>query len=379
VSASGSVQIQPVLRRSELRQFLKLPFRLYRDNPCWVPPLWVDRMAFFDVKKNPFYRTAEVALFLARRGGEPVGRIAACVNHDYNEFHGEQTGSFGFFEAVNDRTVAHALLDTAAEWLAARGQKRILGPLNFSTNHDIGFLADAYDLPPVIMMPYNPPYYLKLAEGWGLVPTKDVLAFKYVADHPVPERIRRIAERVKKRTGIRIRNIDPRQFDREIQRVREIYNQAWSKNWGFVPLTEAEFAHIAKDLKLALDPRLAHIAEVEGRPVGFSLSVPDVFKSQIRIRSGRLFPTGLLRLLWDLKIRRSIRSIRTLTMGVIHEYQRRGIEAAFYIETIDQGTAAGYEWTEISWVLEDNDMMIKAAEALGSRRYKTYRVYHKEL
>jgi hypothetical protein len=376
---SSSVQIQPVLSRSELRQFIKLPFRLYRNDPCWVPPLLVDRMAFFDFKKNPFYRTSEVALFLARRGGEPVGRIAACVNHDYNKFHGEQTGSFGFFEAENDDAVSGALFDTAAEWLTARGQTRILGPLNFSTNHDIGFLADAYDLPPVIMMPYSPGYYLDLAQSWGFTKAKDVLAFHMGSERPVAERIRKIAARVKARTGIEIRSIDMRRFAKEIQRVREIYNQAWSKNWGFVPLTEAEFAHIAKDMKLVLDPRLAFIAEVGEQPVGFSLSLPDVFQSQIKIRSGRLLPTGLFRLLWDLKVRRSIHNVRTLTMGVIHEYQKRGIEAVFYIETFDRGIDAGYRSTEISWVLEDNDMMIKAAEALGGRRYKTYRIYEKAI
>jgi GNAT superfamily N-acetyltransferase len=379
VSASGPVQVLPVLSRSELREFIKFPFRLYRNNPCWVPPLLVDRLAFFDFKKNPFYRTADVCLFMARRGREPVGRIAACVNHDYNKTHGEQTGSFGFFEAENDQRVSGALFEAAAEWLTARGQTRILGPLNFSSNHDIGFLTDAYDLPPVIMMPYNPAYYLELTQAWGFEKAKDALAFHMGSEPPVAERIRKIAARVKERTGIHIRNIDVSRFDSEIQRVREIYNQAWSKNWGFVPLTEAEFAHIAKDMKLVFDPRLAFIAEVEERPIGFSLTLPDVYKSQIKIRSGRLFPTGLFRLLWDLKVRHSIHSTRTLTMGVIQEYQKRGIEAVFYVESFDRGTSAGYYATEISWVLEDNDMMIKAAEALGGVRYKTYRIYEKAL
>jgi GNAT superfamily N-acetyltransferase len=379
VIVGESVAIRPVQTRQELRSFIKFPFALYRDDPNWVPPLIVDRLAFFDRKKNPFYQTAETGLFLAFRDGVPVGRIAACVNHDYNDFHGEKTGVFGFFEAIDDDEVAAALFDSAAEWLKARGMTRMLGPFNFSTNHELGFLAEGYDRPPVVMMTYNPPYYLKLAERWGMSKAKDLLAFWLVQDSPPSDRIRKIATRVRERNRVTVRRLDMSNFENEIELVRQIYNQAWSRNWGFVPLREAEFAHMAKDMKLIVDRDLAFIAEADGRPVGFCLTLPNVYEVQRKIRNGRLFPTGLFRLLWALKVARSIRSTRIVTMGVIHEYQKRGIEAVFYVESFDRGTAKGYESGEISWILEDNDMMIKAAEALGAKRYKTYRIYEKAL
>jgi GNAT superfamily N-acetyltransferase len=340
--------------------------------------LWIDRRAFFDQKKNPFYRTADTALFVAYRNGVACGRIGACVNRDHNTFHETKTGSFGFFECEPDQAVATALLDTVAEWVAARGMDTLLGPLSFSTNHEVGFLTDAFDTPPMVMMSYNPPYYLDLVESWGMAKAKDMWAFKMDGTKPPPERVRRIAERVRQRANVTIRSIRLSEFEAEIDRIREIYNQAWSKNWGFVPLGEDEFQHIAKDMKLIIKPNWALMAEVEGRPIGFSLTLPNVFASQIRIRSGRLLPTGIFRLLWDLKVRKST-SARVITMGVIHDYQKRGIESVFYIDTFDRTTADGIEWGELSWVLEDNEMMIRAAEAMGAFRYKTYRVFGKTL
>ena len=374
---SEGIEIRAVGQGPTLKQFVKFPFKINKDNPIWVPPLIVDRMDFFNKDKNPFYKRADVELFMAFQNGAPVGRIAACINHDHNDFHQEKMGSFGFFESVDDSAVAHALFDTAAEWLRQRGQTRIMGPLNFSTNHEVGFLVEGYDLPAVVMMPYNPPYYLKLAESWGLTKAKDLVAFKI--DSSPGDRIRRIAERVRKRHNVEIRNLNLKDFDAEINRIRLIYNQAWSKNWGFVPLQEEEFAHIAKDMKMIIDPDIAFIAEIDGRPVGFSLSLPNIYEAQIHIRDGRLFPTGIFKLLWTLKIKKSIRSTRIITLGVIHEYQRRGIEAVFYIETYDRSVKNGYDRGEISWILEDNEMMIKAAQAMGSEQYKKYRVLEKPL
>jgi GNAT superfamily N-acetyltransferase len=372
------VVVNPVQGSKELRAFLQVPFSLQGENPCWVPPLWVDRLAFFDRQKNPFYKTADVELFLAYRGGHAVGRIAACVNHDFNATHTTKTGSFGFFESPDDLEVASALLEAAGAWLRERGMTDALGPLNFSSNHEIGFLADAYDLPPVLMMTYNPPYYLDLVEGCGWTKAKDLWAFKLSGIVPPPERIRRISEKVRERTRVKIRTLDKKRFAAEIDSVREVYNQAWSRNWGFVPLREEEFNHIAADLKLILRPEWALVAEVDGRPIGFSLTLPNVYRSQINLRNGRLLPTGLFRLLWDIKFRRPS-TARVITMGVIPEYQKRGIESIFYIETFDRTSRDGIQWGELSWVLEDNDMMVRAAEALGAARYKTYRVYGKRL
>jgi GNAT superfamily N-acetyltransferase len=379
VTGASGLVVTPVRTRGELRRFVRIPFALYKDHPHWVPPLILDRMAFFDLRKNPFYETAEVALFIAWRDGRPVGRIAACVNHDYNEFHDEKTGTFGFFECTRDFEAANALFDTAAEWLRAREQVRIMGPFSFSTNHEVGFLIEGFDRPPAVMMTYTHPYYTELAEAWGFAKAKDLLAYRIERDSPPAERIRRIAARLKARDQVTVRNLDMGQFDAEIERVRRIYNQAWSKNWGFVPLREEEFAHIARDLKLLLQPELAFIAEVAGRPVGFCLALPNVYEVQLKIKNGRLFPAGLLRLLWALKVKKSITSIRMITMGVVHDFQKRGIETVFYVETFDRAAAMGYQWGEISWILEDNELMVRAAEALGSKHYKTYRIYDKAL
>jgi GNAT superfamily N-acetyltransferase len=375
---SRSAAIQPVRRRRELREFLQVPFDLHGHDPLWVPPLWVDRLAFFDREKHPFYRTSEVELFVARSGGRPVARIAACVNRDFNATHGTQTGSFGFFECPNQPELAGDLLATACEWLRARGMTEALGPFNFSTNHEVGFLADAFDQPPVLMMSYNPPYYLELVESCGWTKAKDMYAFKMSGQVPPPERVRRISDKVRERTRVQIRTLDTKRFKSEIDLVREVYNQAWSRNWGFVPLTEAEFRHAAHDMKLILRPDWALIAEVDGRPIGFSLTLPNVYESQIKLRRGRLLPTGLFRLLWDLKVRRP-KTARVITMGVVHDFQKRGVESIFYLETWDRAHRDGIEWGELSWVLEDNDMMVRAAEALGAVRYKTYRVYGKRL
>lgn len=379
MSEVAGVVVRPVHNRGELRRFIKLPFRLYRHDPNWVPPLILDRLAFFDIRKNPFYLSADIALFLAWRGSTPVGRIAACVNHDYNEFHAEKSGVFGFFECERDPEAACALFDTAAEWLKARGQSRMHGPFNFSTNHEVGFLVDGFGVPPAVMMTYTHAYYTELAEAWGLTKAKDLLAYRIDKSSPPALRIRKIASRVRTRNRVTIRSIDMNQFEQEIERLRRIYNEAWSKNWGFVPLREEEFSHIAKDLKLIVAPELAFVAEADGRPVGFSLALPNINEIQIKIRNGRLLPTGLLRLLWDLKVKKSIRGIRIITMGVVHDYQKRGIESVFYVETFDRAAQMGYEWGEISWILEDNDLMIRAAEALGSKRYKTYRIYGKSI
>jgi GNAT superfamily N-acetyltransferase len=379
VNPGAGVEIRPVRSRGDLRRFIKFPFRLYRDEPNWVPPLIADRLQFFDIQKNPFYRSADVALFMAWRGTRPVGRIAACVNHDYNEFHQEQSGVFGFFECERDPDAAGALFGTAAAWLKARDQTSMFGPFNFSTNHEVGFLVKGFDSPPAVMMTYTHPYYAELAEAWGMTKVKDLIAYYMHKSSPPAERIRKIAARVRARNKVTIRAIDMEKFEQEIERVRQIYNEAWSKNWGFVPLREEEFAHIARDMKLIVSPELAFVAEADGRPVGFSLALPNVHESQIKIRNGRLFPTGLVRLLWDIKVKKSIRGIRIITMGVVHEYQKRGIESVFYVETFDRASAMGYEWGEISWILEDNDLMIRAAEALGSKPYKTYRIYGKPL
>lgn len=371
---SSGIEIRPVEARSDLTRFLKLPERMYRGDPCWVSPLLVERREFFNPKKNPFFNHAEVALYLAYKNGQPAGRISAHISRTHNTYHHEKAGFFGFFETVEDYPVAEALLQAAAEWGRAKGMDKIRGPLNFTTNHEVGLLVDGFNRPPVIMMTYNPAYYARFIEQFGFRKAMDLYAYYGTDDQPIPERVIRVIERVKERSGCTLRSMDFGNFDREVTTIKEVYNGAWAANWGFVPLTDEEFDFTAKDLKQIADPELILIAEDHGRPVGFSMALPDFNQVLIRL-NGRLLPFGLLKLLWLTKVRRIIDGVRVLTMGVLPEYRKRGLDNIFYLETFNRGVARGYRWGEFSWVLENNEMMKHVAENLGYRRYKTYRVY----
>jgi GNAT superfamily N-acetyltransferase len=371
---SRAIEIKPVKTGAELARFLKLPESIYAGNPCWVCPLLVERKEFFDRGKNPFFDTAEVALFLALQDGIPVGRISAHISRPYNEYHREKTGFFGFYESIDEFAVAEALFRTAAEWVRERGMDRLRGPMNFTTNHELGLLLDVFDRPPVIMMPYNPEYYVGLFEKFGLVKAMDLYAYYGTDDQPIPERVKRVIERVKQRSGCTIRPIDFGNFSREAAAIKNIYNGAWADNWGFVPMSGAEFDFTAKDMKKIADPELILIAEDAGRPVGFSMALPDFNQVLIRL-NGRLLPFGLFKLLWLTKVRHVIDGVRVLTMGILPEYRRRGLDNIFYYETFERGVARGYKWGEFSWILENNDMMNRAAQNLGYRKYKTYRIY----
>jgi GNAT superfamily N-acetyltransferase len=355
-------------------RFLKLPARIHRGNPCWVNPLLVERREFFDRRKNPFFNHADVALYLAYKDGVPVGRISAHISHTHNEYHQEKTGFFGFFETIDDYAVAESLLQTAVDWVREKGMERARGPMNFTTNHETGLLVDGFDRPPVIMMSYNPKYYPEFFERFGLAKAMDLYAYYGTARQQIPERVTRVIERVKKRSRCTIRAIDFDNFDREIAAIKEIYNGAWADNWGFVPLTDEEFDFTAKDMKKIADPELILIAEDNGRAVGFSMGLPDFNQVLIRL-NGRMLPFGLLKLLWLTKVRRVINGLRVVTMGILPEYRKRGLDNIFYLETFNRGVARGYRWGEFSWVLENNRLMNRVPENLGYQRYKTYRVY----
>jgi len=252
------------------------------------------------------------------------------------------------------------------------------GPANFSSNDDWGFLADGFDKPPVFMMPYNPRYYLNLAEQYGFTKAKDLLAY-YMSDKTqIPEKAVRIAELVKRKHNIEVRTIDVSNFDSELQTVREIYNSAWSKNWGFVPMTEEEINHTADDFKKILDPDIVFLAFVDGKPAGFSLALPDL-NPVFRAMNGKLFPLGLFKFLWHTKIKKSITGLRFLAMGVVHKYQKRGIDNIFYLDTYRNGTKKGYTWAELSWILEDNMLMNRVLTMIGAVPYKRYRLYDKKI
>ena len=369
----STIEVVEVESASQLRRFIAYPNELYKDDPNYVAPLTSERLEFFDFKKNPFYRSAKAKLFLARQNGQIAGRIATCVNFNHNEFHGEQTGFFGFFDCPDNYEIASMLLKVAMITLKREGMEKMRGPMSFSTNHECGFLIEGFDSPPVVMMPYNQPYLPKLAERFGLKKAMDLLAYKLISDDPIPERIQTVADRIRQRAGITLRSINMSDFDNEARRINSIYRDAWEKNWGFVPMTEEEFFHMARQLKQIIDPNLVIIAEHEGKPVAFSLAVPDVNQALIHL-NGKLLPLGLLKLLWHTKIRNKIDGARIIMLGVMPRFQKRGIDSMLYVSTYQRGVERGYTWAELSWILETNDLMRRGAEQLGAKMYKRYRI-----
>lgn len=340
-----------------------------------MPPLRHSLTTLLDRDKHPFHHHAEVAYFIAERDGVAVGRIAAIINRLHNEFHNEQTGFFGFFECENDPDTARQLINAASAWLRDRGMERMRGPMNFSTNEECGLLVDGFETRPMIMMPHNPPYYARLMDAAGLEKCRDLLAY-WLDDANPPERLVRGLERVLSRTGTTIRSFDMSRFDAEVAAIKEVYNSAWSQNWGFVPMTDAEFAHMAKDLKPVVDPDLCLIAEVDGNPIGFSLALPDLNEALKHLPNGKLLPFGIFRFLWE---KRRIRGMRVLTLGFKPGYQHQGIGPAFYVRTLQIGGSKGYTHGEASWILEDNWDMRRPLERMGGRAYKTYRIYETAL
>lgn len=367
------IDIVEVESRSQLNRFIDYPNRLYKDDPNYVAPLTMERKTFFDTDKNPFYKTARVKLFLALKNQQVCGRIATCVNFTHNEYHSEQTGFFGFFDCEDDHDVAAKLLKVAMIELKREGMEKMRGPASFSTNHECGFLVDGFDSPPMVMMTYNRPYLPRLAEKFGLKKSMDLLAYRMSSRQTFPERITKLVDRVRTRSGITLRPINMRNFQSEAESIRKIYNQAWQHNWGFVPMSEAEFNHMAKDLKQIVRPELLLIAEHEKEPVGFAMAIPDINQALIRL-NGKLLPLGICKLLWHTKVRNKIDSFRVVTLGLTPDFQKRGIDAWMYWTLYHRGTELGYQWAEFSWILETNELMRRALEQLGSEVYKRYRI-----
>ncbi len=358
-------------------QFIKFPWKIYRNDPNWVPPLLMDRKKFLDKTKNPFFRDNPTEFYLAYRNGEIVGRIAAILNKQHNQYHNDKTGFFGFLEAVNDRTVWEALLNTAKDWLRKQGCDRMMGPMNPSTNDEVGFLIDGFDTPPFFMMTHNPPYYIDLMESLGYRKAKDLYAY-YLDEETVviTPKLQRVYDMLHKKFPVKIRTVDMKHFERELELVRDIYNDAWSKNWGFVPLTPDEFDFIANDFKQIIDPDVVLIGEYQGEAVGFLLALPNYNEVFKRIPNGRLLPFGIFKFLW---YKNKIKTLRILTLGIKQKYQPLGLGALFYIEIIRRGLKKGYTTGEMSWILEDNELMNKPARMLGGKVYKTYRIYETDL
>jgi hypothetical protein len=376
---SSAVSVAAVSGKHDVDEFIKLPWRLYRDNPNWVPPLLRLQRELFSPKQNPFFQHADVCLFLARRQREVVGRISAQIDREHNQYHNERTGFFGFFECVNDPAVAASLLATAEEWLCARLMDRVRGPLNFSVNGELGFLVEGFDSPPQILMPYTQPYYLHLVEGCGYEKVQDLLAWRWQSQ-PVPEGPARIVRELRSRPEVRVRTANMRRFDEEIGTILELYNEAWSENWGFVPATKAEASQMSRDLKFLADPHIVPFVEIDGRPAGVALAVPNL-NEVIHDLDGKLLPFGFVKLLWRLKVRRP-KTGRLLLLGIRKEYRTRRYAGLAYLlcdEIYRQARKRGYEWAEFSWTLEDNHLINSLITKIGCTHYKTYRIYEKEL
>lgn len=378
------VTISQVTSQEERKAFLRFPWTVYQDDPYWVPPIFSERLDFTNPDKNPFYNHADVALFTARRGEDMVGTIAAFSNHRHNEYQGENIGFFGFFEVLQDPEAAQALLTTAENWAREQSHTALRGPAQFDTNDECGLLVEGFDDSPRILMTYNPRYYMDYLEDNGYQKARDLWAYKLATQKFVDnigERLDRITNKILARRNITVRNLDMRNFESEVELVKDLYNSAWSKNWGFVPMDDAEFDHLAEQLRQIIDPDLVFVAIKEGKPVGFSLSLLDL-NQPLRLA----YPTPdtpewwvMAKLVWNWKVMGRVDWVRVFALGVIDEFRSLGIDAIFYYKTAKAAMQKGVKFGEMSWVLEDNAEMNKPIQAMGGEVYKTYRFYEKSL
>lgn len=376
---TAGLELREVHSRREMASFIDLPWRIYADDPAWVPPLRIEVKEFLDPRKHPFYRHGAATKFIVLRGREVVGRILAADDPNYNAEYGENIGTFGMFESIDDPRVAHLLLDAAAGWLRGRGRDAVRGPIDYSVNYPCGLLVDGFQTPPRVMMNHNPRYYEGLLESWGLEKVKDLYCW-WFEPGGVPDSWPERTERIMRRSMAEVRPFRPAQFEDDLQRCRNVYNDTRAGGWGFVRLTEAEFRYFAKRIAEIAVADQVLLAEVDGRPVGFSVTLPDVNEA-IRPLNGRLsrfgLPIGLVRLLWRL---RHVKTARMLVLGLVEGYRRRGIAELLILKTLRYGRdVLGYTGAELSWTLEDNAPINQMIEAVGARRYKTYRIFEKPI
>jgi GNAT superfamily N-acetyltransferase len=368
--------VRPVDGRRDRKRFIDVPYRFYPERyPNWVPPLRRDVKHTLDPSKNAFFEHGAMQLFLAEdASGAVVGRIAAIVNGMHLQKYDDGTGFFGFFECPDDASVAEPLLDAAADWLRDRGLTAMRGPANPSLNDTAGLLVDGFDREPAILMPYNPPYHEALLAQYGFDRVMTMWAYYLHEKYVEYDRLKRGADLVKRRTpGLSVRTLDMDRFDEEARTIREIYNDAWSNNWGHVPMTEAEFQHLADELKQIVDPRIVFLVEHDGEPVAFSIALPDMNQALRHVPDGRLFPLGLPKLL--LHAHYGIYHCRMPLMGVRQEYQGKGLDALLVLNTIEDGPAHGYDACEMSWVLDTNDRLKNHVESLGAVVDKEYAMF----
>lgn len=394
-----NLRVRQVETSGERNELVKFPFRLYKKDPYWVPPLIGDRKDFFDPGKNPSFEYLDVAYFIAEaivrsdhagEGGwtaaggteQVVGTIAAILNPRHNEIHEERVGFFGAFEAVNDQEVADALFQAASEWLQQKGCTAIRGPATFTQWDEYGLLVDGFDSSPRVLMPYNMPYYPEFVEAWGFVGAMDLYAYHFDLIEQfggqvqnLPPKLLRVMEKLKDRSGATIRSINMKNYDEEVKHIKTVYDGAWEKNWGAVPITDHELEHVASQLKQVIDPDLVLIVEVDDKPVGIGLTLPDA-NMVLKHMGGRLFPLGIFKALW---YQRKVDWARVWALGVLPEYRARGLDAVLTYETTAAAMRKGYKHIEASWILATNMATRRIIENFGGKLYKTYRVYQKDL
>jgi GNAT superfamily N-acetyltransferase len=377
----ASVSIRPVRTRRELKRFVKVPFGLHRDREQWVPPLIFERMQFLDRGKNPWFEHGEAEYFLAERDGEPVGRVSAHLDRRWDEYQGGHDAMFGFFEAAEDPEVVRALLDAATEWAAGKGRERILGPMDFTTNDELGVLIEGFERQPMILQPWHPPYYRELIEAEGFGKAIDLLMWQLrMGELKEGERfdpsIHAAAEKALNDEGITIRNMRKREMAAEVARFMDVYNEAWGDNWGFVPITDAEVDFQAKNLKQVLSEEWTFMAEKDGEVVGAALTLPDV-NQVLKGMKGRLLPTGWAKFLFG---RGKVDAVRVFALGVKHDYRHTGVAAGLYLEHIKLAAQPDkIHWGEMGWILETNEPMNRAMEGMGGKVVKRYRLFERAL
>ncbi len=374
--SDNNIQVVPVTTRKQQKQFIQFAWDHYKGDPNWIPPLLMSHKELLNYKHHPFYDNAEIQTFLAIRDGEIRGRIAAIVDHGHNETHQEQRGMFGFFESVDDQLVANALFDAVKQWHAAKSITSLRGPLNPALNHECSLLIDGFDSPPTFMMAYNKPYYASLIENYGFKKTQDLYAFWGHVDmlDTIDPKIMFVAEEATKRFNVKVRPIDTKNFQRDVESFFNIYNRALPGTWGFVPLSKSELKHMAAGLKQLIAPEMTTIAEVDGKPVGCAFAMLD-YNPLIKKINGRLFPFGFLKLLFG---RKGIKRVRLISTNVVPEYQRWGLGLVLLNRLVPEVKKWGIEEGEFSWVLESNHLSRATLERGGAELAKTYRIYDYE-
>ena len=380
----NSLIIKSVETTEDRKAFLSFPWTVYKDDPYWVPPIFSERMHFTDPEKNPFFQHTEVQFYMALRGEKIAGTIAVFINHLHNEYQSENVAFFGFFEVLEDYEAAELLFKTAEAWAKERGYTALRGPAQWSTNDECGLLVDGFDDSPRILMTYNPSYYVDYVEKAGYKYARDLWAYKLGVKEFMDitgDRLDKLTTRILERKNITIRNLDMKKYDEEVGKVKLLYNNAWSKNWGFIPMTDLEFDQLAGELHSIIDPDLVFIAEKDGKTVGFSLTLPNL-NEPLRLAYPKPNTPEwwtMVKLVWQWKIRRKVGWIRVFALGVIPEYRKMGIDALFYFKTAQAALKKGIKMAEMSWILDNNDLMNRPIIAMGGEVYKTYRYYEKDI